>query len=81
MEKCNCLSDINKLLREEFGDEKAGIVTALCMSDNHLDVYPALTAKHRPKKKDGAFGREKTVTLRPSFCPFCGKPYREKEED
>ena len=77
VEKCKCLSEVNEKLREGYDDEKAEIVTILCLSGNHLDAYPGLTAKYRPKKKDGTFGKEKTVSIRPSFCPFCGKNYEE----
>jgi hypothetical protein len=75
MEKCSCITDINTKLKEAYGDEKARLVTVLCLSNNQLDAYPALSATYHPTKKDGSFGKEKTISIRPSFCPFCGKKY------
>jgi hypothetical protein len=75
MAKCNCLSDVNAKIQEAYGDGKASVSEMLCIIDNTLDAFPALTAKYRPKKKDGSFGKEKTVSIRPAYCPFCGQKY------
>jgi hypothetical protein len=75
MNKCNCLSEVNKMLWEECEDERAKISTIICNNGNVKEAYPGLTATYHPKKKDGFYGKEKIIFLRPFFCPFCGKKY------
>ena len=75
MAKCDCLVKVNKLLQEQYDDSEARVVLNLCVLDGKLDVYPGISAECRQKKKDGTFGKKKTISIRPSFCPFCGKKY------
>ena len=80
--KCDCITKVNEKLRENFDDEKAEVSVALCLDNNVLDAYPALTATYHKKKKDGTYADKKTeVSLRPSYCPFCGIKYEVGEKD
>jgi len=72
---CECVTKINKQLQEGYEDDKSCISEVICVIDNKFLSFPALTAHYRPKKKDGSYGKQKDVSIRPSFCPFCGTKY------
>ena len=73
---CDCISLVNKKLREETEDPQAELVTAITIIGNKLEGFPALTAQVRTKRRDGTLSeKSKTISLRPTFCPFCGKEY------
>ena len=73
---CDCLDKVNKVLREELGDNTAGIEVSLTLVDNRLEAVPSMSVLYHPKKKDGTLSeREKSMGVRPTFCPFCGVRY------
>ena len=79
---CQCIENINKMICEKYGDPNASIDCgfALDLSQKvgeaeRLEMYPAMSASYRLKKKDGSFGIKKSVSVRGEYCPFCGKKY------
>lgn len=75
---CNCIDNINKVIREEYGDPEASLDVGFFFGSSILEVKPSgLGAHYRKKKKDGTFQeRQSAVGITPTFCPFCGKNYR-----
>ena len=72
---CNCITELNKELKEQTGDIYAGIY---CAYSFDFGEVPRLEAQHRYKKKDGTLiNRTVTKTIIPVYCPFCGKKYKE----
>lgn len=64
---CNCLQDMNKLLAEHNGR----VCETIMWSTG--DVRPTLMIeKIKPR------GKQPPAAL-PSFCPFCGVAYKNKE--
>ena len=74
---CKCLNEIEKTICEKSEDPNAYIVSLL---DFKTGVSkPSMQYRFRKKKKNGEYGRENTVLLVPTFCPFCGIKYDEQE--
>ena len=73
--KCDCITTISEALRKDLEDDRASLDTVLTISSSVMDAYPALTVTYHPKKKDGSYGKEKKISIRPTFCPFCGQKY------
>ena len=80
---CNCLHEVEKMLREHLGDPEATVDVGFSLFGNNLDVKPSgLAVTYREKKKDGTFStKKKKKGLMPAFCPWCGKKYDHKEAD
>lgn len=73
---CDCITKVNKKLREVYEDPKAELVTVLTVIGNKIEAFPALTASIHPKRRNGALAENsKNISIRPGFCPFCGKEY------
>ena len=79
---CTCIEDLNKLVREKYGDPEASLDCGFALDLSQkpgehqgLDVYPSMSATYRAKSKNGSFGVRKHVSVRGDYCPFCGKAY------
>jgi hypothetical protein len=74
---CNCIKDVQDLIRERYQDPEATINVGFAFGGNTLDVKPSgMGFTYRPKKKDGTYStKQKEGGLSPSYCPFCGKKY------
>ena len=71
---CNCLEEINEKYKEHTGDEYAGVYSIYTLTY----VTPRIEAHHRFKKKDGTLiDRTVIEAIVPTYCPFCGKKYKE----
>jgi hypothetical protein len=79
---CNCLTDIEKKLKEKFSGELRTPVDVQCQNIGfvfgkacrlvHLTKFK-ITADVKGYRK----GRETTVTA--NYCPFCGKSTKEED--
>jgi len=71
------------MLREQLGDPNGSIDTGFIRSGSALlEVPSGMVFRFHTKKKDGTFSKNQTTaSLVPTFCPFCGKPYRKDSEE
>ena len=80
---CDCLNTLRKLIAENTGDPDASVDAAVSFGSkkNNATSWPRLTASYRKKKADGSFSKGNTImSIKPTFCPFCGKIYEDKGE-
>lgn len=72
---CDCIKNLNERLKAEYGDASS------FMDDNgHGRV--SMSAMFRPKTADGSYYKHaRYLSIRPAFCPFCGKPYEEGKKE
>jgi len=72
---CECIKITEKALCERYKDPHAAMQTAVTLSDIE---YPAMHATIRPLKTNGTPGvRQTQILVIPTYCPFCGKKYKE----
>ena len=80
---CDCIEKFNKQLNETLNCD--GKVSVSYLIDKHDDMiaFPdGMRFVFRRKKKNGEFeSRQRSVPLVPTYCPFCGKPYKIKDDD
>jgi len=76
---CDCVSVVNEALKKDYEDDQAEINVGFSFSNNSLVVKPCgLAMQYHKKKKDGTYSDKKTtVSITPTFCPFCGTKYDE----
>ncbi|MGD9678112.1 MAG: hypothetical protein AB7V16_07080 [Vulcanibacillus sp.] len=78
---CSCIDVINKTVRETYNDPEASITVGFTIIENKLECIPS-TATYRKIKKNSEYEtRKQTLSLRLTFCPFCGKKYKDEEEN
>ena len=68
---CKCISRIDELLKPHN--------TRLALTiefGEQMPVYPTIMTEQIEKGR----GKKKAVTMMPSYCPFCGTKYPEKQE-
>ena len=71
---CNCISEINKKLKEQTKDEMASIETVFLIGS--LTYVTKISFRYNARKKDGTKSKKKTEQIIiPTFCPFCGVRY------
>lgn len=68
---CNCIEITNKALVEKDLNTQLSIAFSLKPEVPHKVII----ATEKIDQKN----RKKPITLIPSFCPFCGKKYEEKD--
>jgi len=76
---CDCISEVNKVLAERYGDPDAAVSVGFSFKDSQLAVKPCgMEARYHARKKDGTLMTKVTkVSIVPVYCPFCGKKYDE----
>ena len=71
---CNCISEINKKIKEQTKDDMAFIETVFLIKT--LSEVPKISFRYNARKKDGTKSKKKTEqSIIPTFCPFCGVKY------
>jgi hypothetical protein len=77
---CNCIEIIKTKLDKELECDGKVKTNWKLLEDGTLMDFPAgLEFVYHRKKKDGTLEtKQRSVSLMPMFCPFCGKPYNEK---
>lgn len=77
---CDCLTQLENQMKEghpDFTIPKKWVVIKDEKTGKKIpDPRPFFVATYHPKKKDGSVSaRAATVSVSPTFCPFCGKEY------
>jgi len=74
-QKCSCIQDIEKQLNEKLGCSDAFVATSL----NFVTGEVKPTGMHVTYTQTTAKGKKvnKKMPLMASYCPFCGKEYRQ----
>jgi hypothetical protein len=76
---CNCLDKVIKGVKEQTGDEDATVDWTVVFS-NPVRYLPRIEYTYRKKNKNGLFQKRiEKGTMIPTYCPWCGKKYEEKE--
>lgn len=70
--ECQQYSQIEKALAERNTRIGVGFV----LTDEGLDAKPIIMTEQIEKGR----GKPKALVLFPTYCPFCGKPYRSKSD-
>jgi hypothetical protein len=80
---CDCIEEYNKRLQQMLDCEGSIKANWRLLEDNTLVIYPTgMKFVYRRKKKDGTLEtRQRSARLVPYYCPFCGKPYKTKDDD
>jgi len=73
---CNCIETITTKMQEMLNCDGKVKTNWQLLEDGTLIEYPAgLEFVYHRKKKDGTLETKKSsAPLKPTFCPFCGKP-------
>ena len=71
---CNCVNEWSKLLKERLNHTAT-------VNHDMISGRVVINGIYHKLKKDGTYNPNKweEVNLWPKYCPFCGKPYDEKE--
>lgn len=90
---CNCHSETTKTLREHVAKqlpegavgldlELQGYVFSLGGADgiNHRAAMPVAIEYQAPKKTGGMKTVKQKISMRATFCPFCGVKYDKETE-
>jgi len=81
---CDCITTVEKLIREQSGDDKATLDVGFTINRETMELSArpsGLGAHYRKKKQDGTFAIKSTFTpVTPTFCPFCGIEYAKAKE-
>ncbi len=88
---CKCLASAEKnLLNKLIESHKELLIEdgeftnrgfKLGGTDDGSGLYHEFKYSYRPLKKDGTYGveRRSTVSIYPTYCGFCGKPFDEEQ--
>lgn len=77
---CECINEVDKVIKEKYKDPLASLDTIWNLADGSF--YPRLSATYRKQKKNGDFNIGNTsLTISPTYCPFCGVKYEEKKKE
>lgn len=87
---CNCINAVTNIIRGKTGDPQATIDVSTSISLNEpvnspaspraSREWPKMTYSYREKRRSGEFSKPHKGLLIPTYCPFCGKPYKDEEE-
>jgi hypothetical protein len=79
---CDCIEEYNKKLQQMLGSEGKIKTNWRLYADDTLIEYPSgMEFMYHRKKKDGTLeARQRSMPLVPNYCPFCGKPYKTKDD-
>ncbi len=83
---CNCMTEIESKIKDKFSDKYTSI-TSVCFTNKAIIFERAktVTVLAQPvnihylkenKAKTGTKERVEVVNMTPSYCPFCGEPYK-----
>lgn len=73
---CDCIKNWTKVLEEKFNE--TATIDKSYFTDGTMRVN--INGIYHKRKKDGSYAQKwEEVKLYPKYCPFCGKPYDEKE--
>lgn len=77
--QCDCIKQVEDKLKKHLGDSEAKMAVGFVFKDDGgVLTVPSITASYRKKKQDGTFNKkEETISIIPSFCPFCGEAINE----
>lgn len=76
---CNCVEKIESQLLKKMQDEPGFTEVVEEPTFVNRTIYPAILPSFPIKgkyMKGERFRRTYAVSLRPTFCPFCGKKYK-----
>jgi hypothetical protein len=75
---CDCISKVEKKLREDTGDPDAHILCGFSFpEDGSIKNFIPIRIEHRKKGKDGSLGRRWIEGhIIGAYCPICGKKIR-----
>ena len=79
---CNRIEEYNKKLQQMLDCEGSIKSTWRLYAVDTLIEYPlGMEFMYHRKKKDGTPEvRQRSFPLVPNYCPFCGKPYKTKDD-
>lgn len=73
---CDCLKKMQKFLTDKFNESV--IVNSALMEDG--TIRAVVDARYHKKNSKGDYQQKWTeVSLLTKYCPFCGKPYNDKD--
>ena len=75
---CNCIKDIEEKLKAQYGE--TACVNKGYMSDGTIRALVE-GLYHKAKRNGGHEQKWTEVSLLATYCPFCGKPYEEKNKE
>jgi len=80
--QCNCIDEVEKkLVSAGYEDAKIGGI-GFTFTTKAIDVSLNVPVTYKSKKKDGTYAKNrKSLNLLSTFCPFCGKPTKQAEEE
>lgn len=70
---CNCIEEFNAYLNEKLNCQGKIIVSYFTDTEGNMTAFPS--------GMKFVYHRRKSVPIVPNYCPFCGKPYKIKDED
>lgn len=71
---CDCIKQFETKLKEQFEDPEAHLLVGFVFKDDGGTLtVPTIEALVRKKKRDGSFKKPESISVIPSFCPFCGE--------
>jgi len=73
---CDCIEKIDKLLAESKPDNNTKLDIPFTWSKSGK-ISQAQRVRIVTTKRDSNI-RKKPMSVQPSYCPFCGKPYDEE---
>ena len=73
---CNCITEISDMLKERINHTAT-------VNHDIISGRVVIHGVYHKLKKGGSYNPNKweEVNLWPKYCPFCGKPYDEKEAE
>jgi hypothetical protein len=74
VKQCDCVAEIEKKAREKLNVTEGGISNLELISGRTFSTFSYEEIQGKRKRK-------KETYILHSFCPFCGKPYKKKEEE
>ena len=84
--QCNCLTDVAEKLAENFKLQAGSDVEARASGyawdlSNGCDVVLNIPFQVTGSNKGYSSAKGKKITVRASFCPFCGTPTKKPEAE